>query len=50
MLFCKRITNKSFVIPRYDYTVGTKYQEYSHDVDLTTLKFYAYSSYDNLCG
>ena len=45
MVFCKKVTNKSLVIPRYDYTTGTKYQEYSHDVDLDGLKFYVYSNY-----
>ena len=44
MVFCKKVTNKSFVVPRYDYTAGTTYQEYSHDTDLDGLKYYVYSN------
>jgi len=43
MVFCKKVTNKSFVVPRYDYTAGTQYEEYSHDTDFAGLKFYIYS-------
>ena len=44
MVFCKKVSNVSFVVPRYDWTSGTKYQEYSHDTDLDGLKYYVYSN------